>query len=166
MSGLLHTMLGLLLVSIFVELVSKRLRLPYTVGLVAVGGGLVFSPFHIGLSLTPNIIFDIILPPLLFEAAINIQWQEFRQDAVLILTLATIGTIIAAVATTAIFHYLFHWPMVAALVFGALISATDPVTVIATFRQTKVQGRLRVLVESESFLNDGVAAVLFAVALA
>lgn len=166
MNSLLNTMLGLLIAAILVAIVTKRLRLPYTVGLVAVGGGLVFSPLHIDLILTQHIIFDIILPPLLFEAAINIQWKDFRQDAPFILTLATLGTMIAAAATTAIFYYLFKWKLAAALVFGALISATDPVTVIATFKETKVHGRLRVLVESESLLNDGVAAVLFALALA
>lgn len=166
MNSLLNMMLGLLIVAILVAMITKKLRLPYTVGLVAVGGCLVFSPFQINLVLTQNIIFEVILPPLLFEAAINIQWKDFRQDAVLILTLATIGTIIAAVVTTVIFHYGLDWPLSASLVFGALISATDPVTVIASFRENKVQGRLQVLVESESLLNDGVAAVLFAFALA
>lgn len=166
MNSFLNTMPGLLLVAILVAIVTKRLRLPYTVGLVAVGGCLVFSPLHFDLVLTQHIIFDLILPPLLFEAAIHIQWKDFQQDATVILTLATIGTIIAAAATTAIFYYLFNWPLETALVFGALISATDPITVIATFKENKVQGRLRMLVESESLLNDGVAAVLFALALA
>lgn len=166
MDALLNVMLGFLVVAILVAIVTKKLRLPYTVGLVAVGGCLVFSPLHINLANIQNIIFEVILPPLLFEAAINIQWEDFRQDAVFILTLATIGTIIAAAVTTAIFYYGLKWPLSAALVFGALISATDPVTVIAAFREMKVRGRLQVLVESESLLNDGVAAVLFASTLA
>lgn len=165
MNNVLNTILGLLLAAILVAIITKKLSLPYTVGLVAAGICLVFSPLHVNFVLIQNIIFQIILPLLLFEAAINIRWKEFRQDAAFILTLATIGTLIAAATITAIFYYILHWPFSAALVFGALISATDPVTVIATFKENKVPGRLRVLVESESLLNDGVAAVLFALAL-
>ena len=159
-------MVGLFIVAILVAIASKRLNLPYTVGLVVVGICLVFSQFQINLVLTQNIIFYVVLPPLLFEAAINIQWRAFRQDAVPILTLAIAGTIIAAAVITAIFHYLLDWPLATALVFGALMAATDPVTAIALFKENKVTDRLRLLVESESLLNDGVAAVIFSFALA
>ena len=60
-------------------------------------------------------------------------------------------------------HYLASWPWLGALVFGVLIAATDPVSVIATFKEAKVQGRLRVLIEAESLFNDGTAAVAFGV---
>jgi len=82
-----------------------------------------------------------------------------------VLTLATFGTVVSAAAVTTGMVYLLQWPLPAALIFGVLIAATDPVAVIAMFKDTGVHGRLRLLVESESLLNDGVAAVLFALAL-
>ncbi|MCH8275693.1 MAG: cation:proton antiporter, partial [Armatimonadetes bacterium] len=79
---------------------------------------------------------------------------------------ATVGVVIAAAITGYGMHRLLGWPIETALVFGTLIAATDPVSVIATFRAAGVKGRLRVLVESESLLNDGTAAVLFVMMLA
>jgi CPA1 family monovalent cation:H+ antiporter len=154
---------ALLVVAIVVAMLARRLRLPYTVGLVFTGAILAASHVDIGIALTHEFIYDVVLPPLLFEAALFIPWDELRRDAVL--TLATIGTIISGAAVTAGMVWLLHWPLPAALVFGVLIAATDPVAVIAMFKDAGVHGRLRLLVESESLLNDGVAAVLFALVL-
>jgi CPA1 family monovalent cation:H+ antiporter len=84
----------------------------------------------------------------------------------LILVLATLGVLISAAITAAGMHSIAHWQWQSALIFGILIAATDPVSVIATFREAKVHGRLRLLVESESLFNDGVAAVGFSIAIA
>jgi CPA1 family monovalent cation:H+ antiporter len=156
---------ALLVVAIVVAILARRLRLPYTVGLVGTGAILALSHIDFGLALTHDFIFDVALPPLLFEAALFIHAHELRRDAVPVLTLATVGTVVSAAAVTAGMVYLLHWPLPAALIFGVLIAATDPVAVIAMFKDTGVHGRLRLLVESESLLNDGVAAVLFALAL-
>jgi monovalent cation:H+ antiporter, CPA1 family len=118
-----------------------------------------------GFVLTHDLVFDLILPPLLFEAAINIDWKALRRDAVPVLTLAIGGTLIAAVAVAAGMVEVLGWPVRSAVLFGVLIAATDPVAVIAMFKDNGVTGRLRLLVESESLFNDGVAAVLFTVAL-
>ena len=157
--------IALLVVAIVVAILARRLRLPYTVGLVVTGAILAVSHVDIGIALTQEFIYDVALPPLLFEAALFIHWHELRADAAPVLTLATIGTVISAAAVTAGMVWLLHWPRPAALVFGVLIAATDPVAVIAMFKDTGVKGRLRLLVESESLLNDGVAAVLFVLAL-
>jgi CPA1 family monovalent cation:H+ antiporter len=166
MNDFLTSMIDLMIVAIAVALVARRLRLPYTVGLVIAGIALAMSPINLAVALTQNVIFEIILPPLLFEAAINIQWKDLRQDALPILTLAIPGTMIAAVIVTVACHQLIKWPLQPSLMFGVLIAATDPVAVIAMFKDNGVHGRLRLLVESESLLNDGVAAVLFALVLA
>lgn len=141
-------------------------NLPYTVGLVVTGVGLAVARIDTGIALTHEVIFDVILPPLLFEAALAIHWAELRRDALPILTLAMLGAVISAVVVAAEMVAILGWPMASALVFGVLIAATDPVSVIAMFRETGIKGRLRLLVESESLLNDGVAAVLFALVLA
>jgi CPA1 family monovalent cation:H+ antiporter len=116
--------------------------------------------------LSQGLIFTVILPPLLFEAAINISWPDLERDAPPIVILALPGTLIAAAAITTGMVLVLHWPPSSAALFGSLIAATDPVAVIAMFKDNKVTGRLRLLVECESLFNDGVAAVLFALVLA
>ncbi|MDQ2686354.1 MAG: sodium:proton antiporter [Armatimonadota bacterium] len=155
----------LLIVAVLVALAARRLRLPYTVGLVVTGLALALARISTGAALTPEFIFGAILPPLLFEAALNIHWTELRCDALPILTLATLGVVISALVVAAGMTHLAGWPWPPALLFGILIAATDPVAVIAMFKDTGVVGRLRLLVEGESLLNDGVAAVLFVLAL-
>ena len=157
--------IALLVVATFVALIARRLGVPYTVALVLTGAGLPLFRFDLGIALTHEIIFSVILPPLLFEAAINIRWTELRRDAPPILTLALVGTILSAGVVAAGMVIILHWPPLPALAFGVLIAATDPVAVIAMFKDNGVEGRLRLLVESESLFNDGVAAVLFSLVL-
>jgi CPA1 family monovalent cation:H+ antiporter len=158
--------IALLGVAILVAIVARRLRLPYTVGLVAAGVGLAVADIQTGAELTHDFIFDVILPPLLFEAALSIHWRELRRDLAPILVLSTLGVVVSAGVVAAGMMQFLAWPAASALVFGALIAATDPVAVIAMFKDSGVKGRLRLLVESESLFNDGVAAVLFALVLA
>lgn len=165
MDVLIAGTLGLLIVAILVAIVARRLALPYTVGLVVAGAGLALSRIDFGIALTHDIIFELILPPLLFEAALNIHWHELRRDLAPVLVLSTFGVVISAAIVAAGMAWLFGWPIAAALIFGVLIAATDPVAVIAMFKDTGIGGRLRLLVESESLFNDGVAAVLFGLIL-
>jgi len=156
----------LLLIAVVVALLARRLRLPYTVGLVLAGIGLRLVRHGPGALLTPHLITSAFLPPLLFEAALTLRWRELRRDGLPIFVLSTAGVAISAFLVAAGMIELAHWPLSAALLFGVLIAATDPVSVIATFKENKIHGRLRLLVESESLFNDGVAAVFFALALA
>ena len=158
--------IALLLIAALVALIARRLHLPYTVGLVLTGVALTLLRVGGGAALTPSLIFDAFLPPLLFEAALSLHWRDLRRDALPILVLSTIGVgLSAAVVTLGMTHFA-HWPLRAALLLGVLIAATDPVAVIATFKENKILGRVRVLMEAESLFNDGVAAVLFGLALA
>ncbi len=156
----------LLIVAALTALAARRLRVPYTVGLVTVGTALSLAHVHTGVILTRRLLFDALLPPLLFEAALSLSWKEMRRDAAVILTLATAGVAVSALVVAGGMTLGAHWPWPAALTFGVLIAATDPVSVLATFKETGVAGRLRLLVEAESLLNDGVAAVGFTLALA
>jgi CPA1 family monovalent cation:H+ antiporter len=156
----------LLLVAAVVAMLTRRVRLPYSVGLVLAGMGLAFLPIAPKITFSPEILFDLLLPPLLFEAALSLRWDELLRQLPVVLTLASAGVTLSGAVTAAGMHYLGGWGWPAALVFGALIAATDPVSVIATFREAGVHGRLRLLVESESLFNDGTAAVAFGVAVA
>lgn len=166
MNMVVSTIVGLLMVAIIVAIVTRRLAIPYTVGLVIAGAALALAGRHKGLGLTHDVIFDVILPPLLFEAAINIHWRELRRDGLPILTLALIGTLVSVVVVATGMIFLLQWSFAPAISFGVLIAATDPVAVIAMFKDNGIGGRLRMLVESESLFNDGVAAVLFSLVLA
>ena len=156
----------LLLIAAVVAMLTRRIRLPYSVGLVMAGIILAILPFAPKVSLTKDLIFTALLPPLLFEAALYIHWDQLRRDFLVILVLATLGVLLSACVTTIGMHYLGHWQWLGALVFGVLIAATDPVSVIATFKEAKARGRLLVLIEAESLLNDGTAAVAFGVVVA
>ena len=162
---LTHT-IGFLVVAIFVvAIIARRMRLPYTVGLVLTGIALAVTGLETGAMLTHDFIFDVILPPLLFEAALSIRWRELRRDLFPIVVLSTLGVVISAAVVAAGMVQFLAWPAAPAIVFGVLIAATDPIAVLAMFKDTGVKGRIRLLVESESLFNDGVAAVLFALVL-
>lgn len=163
-TSLTHT-ISFLGVAIIVAIIIRRMRLPYTVGLVLTGQGLAVAGLDTGAMLTHDFIFEVILPPLLFEAALSIHWRELRQDMLPVVVLSTLGVVISAVVVAAGMLKFLAWPAAPAVVFGVLIAATDPIAVLAMFKDTGIKGRLRLLVESESLLNDGVAAVLFALVL-
>jgi len=155
----------LLAIAAVVAMIARRLRLPYTIGLVLAGIVLAVLPRFPQVTLTKDLIFSTFLPPLVYEAALYIRWRELARDLPLILTMATLGVLISAAITAWGMHALAHWAWPTAIVLGTLIAATDPVSVIAAFKEAGVRGRLRLLVESESLFNDGTTAVLFSIAL-
>jgi len=156
----------LLLIAAVVAMLTRRLKLPYSVGLVVAGILLAVLPFAPNIQLTKDLIFTALLPPLLFDAAYYIDWNQLRRDFSVVVVLATLGVIFSATITAAGMHFLANWQWMSALVFGALIAATDPVSVIATFKEAKAHGRLLVLIEAESLFNDGTAAVAFGIVVA
>src|SRR5438445_1774353 len=142
---------------------SCRLCLTYVVCLVVAGFLIALLPNGPDLPLSRDLIFDVFLPPLVFEAALQLDWRRFRRELPLTLTLAFFGVGIAAALVGAGMHWIIGWSWIGAALFGVLIAATDPVSVIAAFREMGAQPRVSMVVESESLLNDGVAAVGFAV---
>jgi CPA1 family monovalent cation:H+ antiporter len=156
-----------------VAIAARRLRLPYTVALVV--AGLLLGSLHAFRppELTKEILFAVVLPGLLFEAGFHLEFREFRRDASAILALAVPGVvaaigltalILAAVARTIELETDFTWSY--ALVFGAVVAATDPIAVMGLFRSARAPSRLSVLLEGESLFNDGTAIVLFTLVLA
>jgi monovalent cation:H+ antiporter, CPA1 family len=166
MDVLLFRALALLGLAILVALAARRLRLPYTVGLVLAGAALAATRIDAGLALTHDLIFDVVLPPLLFEAALNLRWSDLKRDLLPVVALSTIGVALCALIVAGGLAVWLGWPLESALVFGVLIGATDPIAVIALLRESGVTGRLRLLIEAESLFNDGAAAVLFTLILA
>lgn len=162
----LPILLELLLAVLAVAVVAKRLRLPYTVALVLAGLALGLVPQLSGIQLTPDLILTVFLPVLLFEGAYNLPAHRLRRNLAPIALLAVPGVVLGTAVTGALVHWLLGlaWPV--ALLFGAIISATDPVSVLALFRQLGAPRRLATIVEGESLFNDGTAFVLFTILLA
>ncbi len=162
----------LFVVAAGVAILARRIRVPYTVALVVAGvvlGSLeLLQPPH----LTKELLFSLFLPGLVFEAAFHLEFREFRRNALPIVALAVPGVVVSMLATALgvrpIVNALAGAPVLSwtdALVFGALIAATDPIAVVALFRSLGAPRRLTVLLEGESLLNDGTAVVLFTLIL-
>ena len=95
----------LLFVSALVAMLTRRLRMPYTVGLVLAGMGLNFLHIYTKWHLSKDLIFSVFLPPLVFEAALFINWREFKKDLPVVALLATVGVLLAAAVTAIGMHY-------------------------------------------------------------
>jgi len=149
------------MIAALTALAARRIHLPYTVGLTIVGLGMAWLHADLGLTLTRNLIFEVLLPPLLFEGALSLPRQALQKDAWPIGLLAVAGVGIAVLILACGMTWGAGWPWHSALILGALLAATDPVSVLALFKEARIEGRLRHVMEAESLLNDGVAAVVF-----
>lgn len=167
-------LLWMLIAASLIAVLAARFRIPYTVALVL--GGLTLGSIHLPFLeplfsrapswLTPNASLVVFLPPLLFEGSLKIQIRHLRENLFPILLLANLGVLVATVITGFAVHWEVGLPLLAALVFGAAISATDPISVLSIFKDLAVAKRLSTIVEAESLFNDGTAAVLYAVLVA
>ncbi len=167
-------LIWILIAASIIAVVAARLRIPYTVALVL--GGLALGSVHLPLLdalagqrpdwLTPNVALILFLPPLLFEGSLKLQARHLRENLTPILLLANAGVLVATFVTGFAVHWVGGLPLLTGLVFGAIVAATDPISVLAIFKDMSVSKRLSVIVEGESLLNDGTAAVLFGILLA
>lgn len=155
------TFFWLMVIATMVAMAGRFIRIPYALALVITG--LIIAPFHVlpQIELEPHILFTVFLPPLLFESAINIRIRLLKENALPIAIFALAGTVISTLVVGYAISWLLHLPLAVGLVFGALISPTDPISVIAIFKELGVGKRLSLIMESESLFNDGIAIVLF-----
>jgi CPA1 family monovalent cation:H+ antiporter len=156
---------GLIAIAAAVAVVARMFKAPFTV-LLVVAGLIMAVTTETDVTISKDLILGVFVPPLVFEATMHLPWRRLRNDLASILTLAIGGTLIGTFVVGAIVRAILDVPWPAALAFGALISATDPVAVIALFRSLGVSKRLTTLVEGESLFNDGVAIVVFNLAVA
>ena len=154
----------LLLVVSIVAIAVRRLRIPYTVALVVVGL-LITLQQPIEVNLTPELILALFVPPLVFEAAFHLSLADLRRNMAGILIFTVPGVILTTLIVGLVVSYGVDISLPLALVFGALIAATDPISVVALFRVLGAPKRLSVLVEGESLFNDGTAIVVFNILL-
>ncbi|NVK36761.1 MAG: cation:proton antiporter [Gammaproteobacteria bacterium] len=167
-----------LVVGAGVRYALKGTQVPYTVALLIIGllAGLAHRGelFHASLPLlshtmdivadiSPHLILFIFLPTLIFESAFAMEAHLFRRMFMQIALLAVPGLILATLLTAGLVKWTFpwDWSWAVCLMFGALISATDPVAVVALLKEVSSRKRLETLIEGESLLNDGTAIVFF-----
>ena len=163
----------LLLVACFAAIALQRLQFPYTIGLVIVGLILGWLSLHVEaleifqtLSLSHDLILFVLVPPLIFESALNLDGRLLIRNLSPIFLLAAPGLLLSTAIVGGILSWGTPLTLSQALLFGALISATDPVAVIALFKELGAPKKLTVLVEGESLFNDATAIVVFNIILA
>jgi CPA1 family monovalent cation:H+ antiporter len=157
---------ALVAAALVISIAAERIRIPAPVLLVAFGvcAGTIW---HIrpGFEFGPALLF-VFLPPLIFEAAWSIDLRELTANWLRIVLLAFPGTLFVAFAIAGALTGFGALSFASALLLGAIVSATDPVAVVSVFRRVPVPPALRTIVEAESLSNDGIAVVLYSVALA
>jgi CPA1 family monovalent cation:H+ antiporter len=153
-------------VGALVALVARRLGLPDSVVLVVLGLGLGAVAPAERFAITPELVLAVLVPGLVFEAAYRLDVAELRRTFLGVVLLAVPGVLVSAAIVALVLSTFAGVPIGPAFVVGAIVSATDPVAVIATFRYLSAPRRLATLVEAESLFNDGTAVVVFTIALA
>jgi CPA1 family monovalent cation:H+ antiporter len=148
-----------------VAVASKYIRIPYTIALTIAGLLIALFDVDLTIDLTPDLILFIFLPALLFESSYNLPFAEVRDNLRPIALLAIPGVMLTAVCVAAGLHYTTGLGWDTAFLFGAIMSATDPVSVLAIFRKIGAPRRLSVILEGESLFNDGTSIVLFRIVL-
>jgi CPA1 family monovalent cation:H+ antiporter len=166
----------LLLIALAVNLFSIKLKQPYTVLLVIAGSLLVpltsIEPlaFIASFKLTPELLFFVFLPILIFESAYNMRFHHVQKNKISMGILAVLGLLISTFFIGFVGQWVFESiglkvPLLVILLFGAIISSTDPVAVLALFKEYGAPHRLTLIFEGESLFNDGTAFALFLVFL-
>ncbi|WP_299017564.1 cation:proton antiporter [uncultured Photobacterium sp.] len=176
-------LVGLLTIASLLLPIANRINFPYTVLLAVAGcllGGIVMAASDIhppgivgdflaaleALDITSEVVFFVFLPALIFESALNINARHLLTDIGPILLLAVIGLLISTMLVGIVVWGVSDISLIACLLLGAIVSATDPVAIVAIFKNLGAPKRLTILVEGESLFNDATAIVLFTILVA
>lgn len=168
---------GLLTIASYASVLAQKMRFPYSIFLFLIGILIVilgkYFPYFALVSqieLSKELVFYIFLPTLIFESAYNIPYKKLLRDIVPISGLAILSLFISTFIIGILFKFIlgflgFQIPYLVSFLFGAIISATDPVAVMAIFKEYGVPKRITYLFEGESLFNDGTAVALFFILL-
>ena len=160
----------LLVIAVVIAIVTYRLKVPYSIGLVLFGvliGALSLQiPSLRGITgktglFSTETFFGILLPPLIYEAALHVNFALLRSRVWMILAFAFLGVVVSTLVTGLLVNISTAIPLASALLVGAILSPTDPVAVVDLFKRVHVPAQLSTIIESESLLNDAVGIVAF-----
>jgi len=147
---------------------SDKLRLSYTTILIVIGFALSFVSVPLGLHDIPldrDIMLGLVVPPMIFEAAMRTRYEVFRTVHRTVFALAIFGVVVSALVSAAVLRIGLGLPLVAALTFGVIVSPTDPVSVVNLLKRVRAPERLTTILESEAYFNDATAVILYSVVL-
>jgi CPA1 family monovalent cation:H+ antiporter len=159
-----------ILVGVIVSLLSERIKVSYTSFLLVLGMSLsfinsvwkIFPQVSILTSvLSAQVFFGVVLPPIIFKAALDINYQTFRKNIMPITYLATVGVLLSTALIAIMIHFLLMVPWFYSFLFATIISPTDPVGVIVLLRRYHAPADTATLVEGEALINDATAITLF-----
>lgn len=156
----------LIIVALGVALIARKLRFPYTLALVLAGLALGITHLMPDVSLDPEIVLFIFIPALLFEGAWTIDVAALRRNWLIVLLLAAPGLLLSLIIVALFLRFGSGLSWSLAFLLGAIVSPSDPIAVVALFRQLGMSERLRTIVEGESLFNDGVGAAAYTIVLA
>ena len=157
----------ILAVMIGLSAVADRIKIPYPILLIIAGIAVGFVPSLPSIDINPEIIFLIFLPPLLYDAAFNISFKEFKTNINTIFTLAITLVFITAIGIAVVAHYMIpgmSWPV--SFVLGAILSATDAVAAMSITKGLGLSHKTNTILEGESLVNDASALVAYRFAVA
>ncbi|MGY8752800.1 MAG: cation:proton antiporter [Phycisphaerales bacterium] len=167
-STTLTTFVSLLAFATVVGVLAKFVKVPYTIALVLAGLLVaVLGAAPDGVVITQELILVLLLPPLLFQAGLHLDIELLQKKAVPVLILAIPGVLVSTLfVAIAVRPFIGDHAWLPALLFGAMLAPTDPISVMATLKTAKAPSRLKTLIEGESLFNDGTGVVLFLILLA
>jgi monovalent cation/hydrogen antiporter len=166
MTPTLQILIVLLAVAAAVAVIAARLKIPAAILLVVTGVGLALVPGLPTVELAPEFVLLMVLPPLIYSAAVAMSWREFKFNLRPISLLAVGCVIFTTVAVAAACHWLLGMPWPVGFVLGAIISPPDAVAPLAIARRLQVPHRFLVVIEGEGLANDATALILYRFAVA
>jgi CPA1 family monovalent cation:H+ antiporter len=164
----IELLVGLLALAAIVAIIAGPLRFPYTVALVVAGllvGVGARAAGYPAVDVSPELVLLVLLPGLVFDAAYRLRFAELRRWFGGLALLAVPGVLVSAVVVAVVLNVATGLRLDLAFIVGAMVSATDPAAVVATFKRLEVPPALATMVDGESLLNDGTGLVLFAIAV-
>ncbi len=162
---------ALLLVALFggvivSAIVAQRLRIPYPIAFVVIGLAFALVPGLPAPHVNPQLLFLLVLPPLLFSGGWTTDWYEFKRNFGAISTLAVGLVLFTTVIVAVLAHQLAGFDWATAFILGAIVSPPDAVAAEAIFERMAVPRRIAAIVTGEGLVNDGTALVLYRFAVA
>lgn len=147
------------------SLVARRLRVPQSILLVSMGAALAFLPKFPRVTLHPDFVLLLLLPPLLYYSGVGMSWRGFKKNLRSIMVMAVGCVLWTAFTVAAAVHWLLHMPWAIGFVLGAVVSPPDAVAPMAIARRLSVPKRILTVLEGEGLVNDATALILFTFAV-